>query len=245
MLLSIHNLSASVQGKQILKKINLSIEQGTIHAIIGQNGTGKTTLSNAIMGTQQLDVNGEILFNNENITNNTITERAQKGITLGFQHPPSFEGITVRQYLSLSNDDPELINKLLQKVGLEPKDYLDRVFDDKLSGGERKRIELAAVWALKPKLAILDEPDSGMDIVTLNKLHNIFTEMKQDGITLILITHREEVARLADKASLICDGLILQTGSVEEILFFYKNKCENCAHVNEIIKEEIEKDLDE
>jgi len=236
-MLKIKNISFSVDNKIILDKINLEIKRGTIHSILGANGTGKTTLGYVIMGLSGYKpTEGKIYFENEDITELSITERAKKGLTLAWQYSTPFEGITVKDYLSiasrLSNYD---YNEALKRVGLDPKRYLNRNYDETLSGGERKRIELAAIITMKPKLAILDEPDSGIDALSMENISQVISSMRKDGTTVLLISHNYNVAQIADVSSTLCDGKILITGDPEEVAKFFETQCEECDHVNKPI----------
>ncbi|MCM8795932.1 MAG: ATP-binding cassette domain-containing protein [Candidatus Omnitrophica bacterium] len=165
-ILRLDKISLNLEGRQILKDLSLSVEEGTIHSILGSNAAGKSSLAYVIMGCgNYLVQEGKIYFRGEDITGLSLSKKAKMGLTLAWQEPARFEGLTVRDYIAVGMEekDNKLIEEALQKVLLEPKDYLDREVDKSLSGGERKRIELAAVFAMKPKLAILDEPDSGID----------------------------------------------------------------------------------
>jgi Fe-S cluster assembly ATP-binding protein len=208
-----------------------------VHALLGTNGTGKSTLAYLIMGCEGYGhAGGKVLFQGEDVAGFPIHERARRGISLAWQEPVRFEGITVRDYLTLKNGkiDP---SELLELVGLQPGSYLGRMVDRKLSGGERKRIELASILALGPLLAVLDEPDSGIDMLSTQDIINVITRFKQKGSAVLLITHREEIARIADRASQLCKGRIVCTGSPEKVAEFYKSrKCltctaEECIHV--------------
>lgn len=223
-MLRIESIKVERDGKEIIKDISLSIDRGKIHAIIGPNGSGKSTLAYVIMGIYAPSA-GKILFKGKDITNHSISERAKIGITLAWQEPARFEGLSVRAYLSISGND---IEKALKVVNLEPDRYLNRAIDDSLSGGERKRIELASIVTMKPKIAILDEPDSGIDFVSLDDLLGVITNLKKEGITVLLITHREEVARIADEASLICDGYLVKNGNTWEVTKFFRKMCGKC-----------------
>ena len=226
-ILKLDKVEVERNGSRILKGISLSVERGTIHALVGPNGSGKSTLAFAIMGIYRLS-KGRIYFNGEEISKRLIHERARMGITLAWQEPAIFEGLTVREYLSLGGNGK--IEDALQMVNLEPERYLDRIMDNSLSGGERKRIELASIITMKPKLAILDEPDSGIDFVTLDELMRVILNLKKEGITVLLITHREEVARIADMASLICDGYLVKNGDTWEVTKFFRKMCGRCIY---------------
>lgn len=237
-ILRIENLWAiNSNSTFILRGINLTVFEGEIHAILGSNGTGKTTLGNALIGSSRYKViKGRIIFKDKDITNLSITERARLGITMAFQHPASFEGIKVRDYLSVSkkysrdNLDPR---DALKMVGLNPDEFLNRTLDIGLSGGERKRIELAAVFLMRPEIAILDEPDSGIDLMSISDIANVMRTLNKMGTTIILITHREELALMAERASHLCNGMILKTGPSREIVDVYLKNCKTCDHVNQ------------
>lgn len=221
----------------LLAGLTMTIGAGEVHALLGTNGTGKSTLAYLIMGCEgYMTSGGELVFQGERIGALPIHERARRGISLAWQEPVRFEGITVRDYLTLRNGKIEP-SELLELVGLQPGAYLDRMVDRRLSGGERKRIELASVLALKPLLAVLDEPDSGIDMLSTQDIINVISVFKQNGSAVLLITHREEIARIADRASQLCNGRIICTGSPEKVAEFYKSrKCltcsaEECIHV--------------
>ena len=121
----------------------------------------------------------------------------------------------------------------MEQVGLEPSAYLDRAVDATLSGGERKRVELAAVLAMQPRLAILDEPDSGIDALSLDFIKGVIRTLVREGASILLITHHEEVAAMADRASVLCAGMVLKTGQPEEAARLFRNHCQPCGHVNQ------------
>jgi len=228
-LLEIQGLTYRTHGKEILADLALSMEAGEIHALLGTNGTGKSTLAYLVMGCEGYrPMHGEILFEGQRINDLEIHERAKIGITMAWQEPVRFEGISVRDYLTLkiSETDP---SRYLEMVGLSPELYLCRIVDRRLSGGERKRIELASVLALRPKLAILDEPDSGIDMLSTQDIINVINLFKQNGSAVLLITHREEIALIADRASQLCRGGIVCSGSPREVAEYYKSrKCLVC-----------------
>jgi Fe-S cluster assembly ATP-binding protein len=128
----------------------------------------------------------------------------------------------------MKEKDDSLIEEALNYVLLNPKVYLNRPVDKTLSGGERKRIELAAVFAMKPKLVILDEPDSGIDILALDNIVELIKKLKENGTTVLLITHREEVAEIADRTTLICSGYVVKEGTPQEVGMYFKEKCIPC-----------------
>ncbi len=216
----------------ILSGLSLSIEQGEVHALLGTNGTGKSTLAYLIMGCEGYRPSeGEIRFHGSVIHGLAVHERARLGITMAWQEPVRFEGISVRDYLSLHHTDVDPA-PYLQLVGLSPGLYLQRMVDKCLSGGERKRIELASVLALAPKLAVLDEPDSGIDMLSIQDVINVITAFKRNGTAVLLITHREEIAKIADRASQLCYGKIICSGTPEKVAEHYKmRKCATCSRV--------------
>ncbi|MHA1343109.1 MAG: ATP-binding cassette domain-containing protein [Promethearchaeota archaeon] len=168
MLLELKNVSIPTFDQKciIVNKASFSVKEGSIHAIIGPNGSGKSTLAYTIMGLKNYKPSeGHIYFDGVEITELSITERAKLGITLSWQEPARIDGLTVPKYISLGIKENahvrEKIIEALKIVNLEPERYMNRTIDESLSGGERKRVELAAAIAMKPRLIILDEPDSG------------------------------------------------------------------------------------
>lgn len=233
-MLEIRDLSLNLDGKPILRSINLRIYRGEIHSILGANGTGKTSLAYVLMGLYR-PTSGRIIFEGKDVTELPVHERARRGITLAWQEPARFEGLTVGEYLRLSGEKgggslpPE---RCLEMVGLVPSLYLTRPVDATLSGGERKRIELASVLAMGPKLAILDEPDSGIDAPSLDHVVNVIRTLAKGGSSVLLITHHERIAEIADRASCICAGMVLKTTNPEEVVRFFRNHCRECLHIN-------------
>lgn len=167
---------------------------------------------------------GEIIFSGRLINDLSIHERARLGITMAWQEPVRFEGICVADYLNINKAKKTNPAHYLEMVGLEPSLYLDRMVDKSLSGGERKRIELASVLSLSPKFAILDEPDSGIDMLSTKDIINVINAFKENGSSVLLITHREEIALIADRASQICQGKIVLSGSPKEVSEYYKSR---------------------
>lgn len=234
-MLELKDVSFKRNGRGILKGLNAKFDDGKIYAVLGNNGVGKSTLAYIIMGLESYkDHSGDILFNGQRINQLNVSERARLGITLVWQEPARFEGLTIKEYLTLGGrkkfDDDELL-EILGIVGLSS-EYLNRAVDDSLSGGERKRVELASALLLKPKLVILDEPDSGIDIMSTQMIEKVLKKLKSNGVTLIVITHREEIARMSDEAYLMCDGKFLEHGDVDRVISFYRNRCDSCNHVN-------------
>ncbi|MBA7679988.1 Vegetative protein 296 [subsurface metagenome] len=235
-MLRIENLQLRTNGNTIINDLNLHITPGEIHGLLGENGTGKTSVAYLIMGVNNYrPTAGRIIFEEQDIAPLSISQRAQRGISLAWQEPARIEGLTVRDYLKLSgkNPDTESVKQYLLMVGLEPSLYLDRDIDNTLSGGERKRIELASLMAMHPKLAIMDEPDSGIDIISLPLVLDGIVEMSKQGSSVLLITHNEKVAEIAHRVSLLCAGKIIRTGPPTETSLWFKNNCQRCLHIND------------
>jgi Fe-S cluster assembly ATP-binding protein len=235
--LEIKDLSYDSGNRKILDGFSLTIEASEVHALLGTNGTGKSTLAYLIMGCEGYrPTSGDITFKGKVINDLKIHERAHLGITMAWQEPVRFEGISIKDYITLKGKDvnPSLY---IEMVGLHPELYLHRMVDRSLSGGERKRIELASTLALNPKLAVLDEPDSGIDMLSTQDIINVITAFKSNGSAVLLITHREEIALIADKASQLCGGKIVCCGNPRKVAEYYKSRqclvCngEVCAYV--------------
>ena len=223
-LLRLENIYFSIDSAEILRGIDLSISPSEVHALLGTNGTGKSTLAYLIMGCRNYKPTaGRIIFEGRDITDLPIHERARLGITLAWQEPARFEGITVKEYIRIAGKDSEP-SEYLRMVGLHPELYLERMVDRSLSGGERKRIELASVLAMRPKLAILDEPDSGIDMLSTDDIIDVLRAFKTQGSSVLLITHREEIALCADRASQLCRGRIFITDTPEVVTEAYKSR---------------------
>lgn len=228
-MLGIKSLAYKAGDKNILDGFSLTVDPAEVHALLGTNGTGKSTLAYLVMGCEGYrPSSGEIVFDGKVINDLKIHERANLGITMAWQEPVRFEGIFVRDYLALKNSGTDPF-QYLEMVGLSPELYLGRMVDKWLSGGERKRIELASILALHPKLAILDEPDSGIDMLSTQDIVNVISAFKKNGSSVLLITHREEIVLIADRASQICNGRIVCSGNPEKVAEYYKSrKCLVC-----------------
>ena len=223
-MLELKNVSYSVSDDSgtadILKDVSLAIEDRKFIVITGPNGGGKTTLAKAIMGIVPVS-EGQILLDGEDITALGVTERARRGVSFGFQQPPRFKGLKVRDLLNvaagktLGHDEA---CSYLTKVGLCARDYLDRDVDTSLSGGEVKRIEIATVLARQTKLMIFDEPEAGIDLWSFARLTDTFREIHDSKqATIVIISHQERIIRLADEILLIAGGRLQDRGSVDEI----------------------------
>lgn len=172
-LLEIRDLTFSVSDPKILDRLDFTIRPGEIHALLGANGSGKTTLAYLLMGCDgYVPTAGTVTFEGTDLFSLKMHERTKLGLTLAWQEPARFEGITVREYLTLGHSESNPKPVLVQ-VGLDPERYLNRRVDKALSGGERHRIELASVLAMKPTLAILDELAAGIDMLSINHIINV------------------------------------------------------------------------
>ncbi len=212
--------------KNILKNINLKFDENKIYVITGPNGSGKSTLVKLLMGINNL-TDGQIFFDGKDITNLKINERANLGISYAFQQPVTFKGLKVRDLLDVAsgkkNDFNEICN-YLSMVGLCAKDYINRSLDDKLSGGELKRIELAMVLCRKSKVNIFDEPEAGIDLWSFEQLTKIFGSLKNS--CNIIVSHQKKILEIADEVILIKNGEVQKVGSLNEILpLIENNKC--------------------
>jgi len=208
------------ENKEILHDINLTIDERFV-AITGPNGGGKSTLAKIIAGILT-PTEGRILLDGEDITELSITERAQKGISFAFQQPVRFKGLTVKDLITLASGKtigvPEACN-YLSEVGLCAKDYIDREVDGSLSGGELKRIEIAMIMARSTKLSVFDEPEAGIDLWSFSNLIQVFEHLheKING-SIIIISHQERILDIADKIIVLANGRLSQMGSKDEVL---------------------------
>ena len=225
-MLKLENLSFQVSGdsagkKEIIKDLNLTFEDHTFIAITGPNGGGKSTLAKLIMGIEK-PTSGKIYFNDTDITDLSITERAKLGISFAFQQPVRFKGIRVKDLLTLAAGSQTSLTDAcdyLSKVGLCARDYINRDVDASLSGGELKRIEIATIIARNTPLSVFDEPEAGIDLWSFNNLIDVFEDIHRSrDNSLIIISHQERILNIADEIVVIADGTVAASGKREEIL---------------------------
>ncbi len=225
-MLRLENISFHVPaegGKRdaILDGVSLTIPDGKYIVITGPNGGGKTTLAKAIMGLVETD-GGKIYLNDTDISDLSVTDRAKAGISYGFQQPPRFKGMTVKDLLNISAGRKLRTAEAcdyLTKVGLCAADYLTREVDTSLSGGEVKRIEIATILAKNAPVMIFDEPEAGIDLWSFNRLTETFREIQEtSGATLIIISPQERIISPADEVLLIAEGKLAGRGTPDEIL---------------------------
>jgi Fe-S cluster assembly ATP-binding protein len=231
--LEIRNLYVQAGDKQILRGVDLTVNQGEIHALMGPNGSGKSTLANAIMGHPGLEVTeGQILFQGQDITEADPDERARAGLFMAFQYPVAIPGVTITKYLRMvlnahreAKGEPEIPLKEFRKTveaAMEltnvPKEFAARYLNDGFSGGEKKRLETLQLALQKPAMAILDETDSGLDIDALNVVANgVNTIAKGSGMGVLIITHYQRILHLVEpeRVSIMFDGRIIKEGGPE------------------------------
>ena len=206
---------------EILDGISFALPPGRILVITGPNGGGKSTLARVIMGIEQ-PTGGQILWNGQDITQATITQRAHLGIGYAFQLPAKFKGIKIRKLLELAagHEMGEMeCCAYLSKVGLCAQDYIDRDADASLSGGELKRVEIATLLARKPKLAIYDEPEAGIDLWSFSMLVETFRKLREnEEQSVVIISHQERILQLADDIMMITNGKVTKYAPSAQVL---------------------------
>ena len=232
-MLCLRNVGYVRDGRRILQGINMTFREGMSYSILGPNGAGKSTIARIIMGELK-PTSGEVLLDGSDITELGVTERARLGISMAWQEPARYEGIRVREYLTLGGKlkvGEDEIREALELVGLPYELYAGRFIDKTLSGGERKRVELASLLLLKPRYAILDEPDSGLDITAGELVEELLDRFKKAGTTVIIITHHEEIAGKTDFAYFLCAGRLVKKGFSREVVDYYRRTCGRCLFV--------------
>ena len=230
--LQIRNLHVSAEGKEILKGLDLEVSRGEIHALMGPNGSGKSTLANAIMGHPALEItDGEIVFEGEDITDADPEDRARAGLFMAFQYPVAIPGVTVAKYLRMAinahreaRDEQQISLKDFRReteAAMElvniPREFSSRYVNDGFSGGEKKRMEVLQLAMLLPKIAVLDETDSGLDIDALRVVAEGVNEVAGPDMGVLIITHYQRILHLVepDFVHVIYDGRIVKEGGPE------------------------------
>lgn len=227
-MLKVNNLHASVEGNEIIRGINLEVKSGEVHAIMGPNGSGKSTFANVLMGNPTYEVTkGSVEYMGEDITDNPADKRAKKGIFMAFQYPEAIPGVTIVTMLkaALSNiTDTELttielrlkVADSMKDLGLEP-DFVDRYLNEGFSGGERKRNEILQLAVLEPRLAILDETDSGLDVDGLKIVGDGVDQLRNEDRSFLIVTHYQRLLNYIkpDYVHVFINGDIVETGNYE------------------------------
>ena len=207
---------------EILKDVSFTVESGKFVVITGPNGGGKSTIAKLIAGVNK-STGGQILFDGEDITEKSITDRARMGISYALQQPVRFKGIRVLDLLRIAAAKTLSVAEAceyLSRVGMCARDYIDREVNDSLSGGELKRIEIATILARSTKLSVFDEPEAGIDLWSFQSLINVFENMRKEikGSSILVICHQERILRIADEIIVVADGRISKHGPGSEIL---------------------------
>ena len=213
--------SRNEKEKGILKDVSMTLEDNKFIVITGPNGGGKSTLAKIIAGIEK-PTSGQILWDGEDITEMSITDRAKLGISYAFQQPVRFKGVTVFDLIRLASGENITIKdacRYLSEVGLCAKDYINREVNASLSGGEIKRIEIATIMARKTQVSVFDEPEAGIDLWSFQNLIHVFENMHdQLHGSILIISHQERILNIADEILVIADGQLVQQGTKDEIL---------------------------
>lgn len=224
-MLELKNVTYKVEDKNgektIIDNLDLTIEDGKFVVITGQNGGGKSTLARLIMGINPV-TSGQIIYDGQDITNLSITERANLGLSFAFQQPVRFKGIKVVDLLRLAAGEQLSVSEAcnyLSNVGLCAREYIQREVNDSLSGGELKRIEIATLLARKTMFSIFDEPEAGIDLWSFNNLIRVFENIRETiHGTIMIISHQERILNIADEIIVIRDGKVANKGPKDIIL---------------------------
>ena len=225
-MLELRNISFNVgqegQDKEIIRNVSLALPDGQLTVVTGPNGGGKSTLARLIAGIEK-PASGQILWNGQDITGWSVTERARAGIAFAFQQPVRFKGIQVIDLIRLAAGKTVTVAdacKYLSRVGLCARDYIDREVNASLSGGELKRIEIATVLARGASLTIFDEPEAGIDLWSFQNLIEVFERMRAEiaGSSILIISHQERILNIADEIVVLRDGHVDRQGPRAEVL---------------------------
>lgn len=220
-MLELQQITFSADEKTILRNVDLIVPEGHLLAITGPNGGGKSTLARIIAGIEKPD-SGRILWNGQDITQFSITERARLGMGYAFQQPVRFKGISVFELLKLAAGGDLTISQAcdyLSQVGLCAREYVDRMVDGSLSGGELKRIEIASILARNVKLAVFDEPEAGIDLWSFQNLIQVFEDLRnKQQESIVIISHQERLLKIADSIVVIESGRVAAHDDAEKIL---------------------------
>ncbi len=235
-LIQVQNLGKSFGDLKVLQGITVDIHQGDVVCVIGPSGSGKSTFLRCLNRLEEA-TEGNIFFDGEDITDKSITERANMGISFAFQQPVRFKGITVKDLITLAAGNKISTSgacEYLSEVGLCARDYINREVNASLSGGELKRIEIAMIIARGTKLSVFDEPEAGIDLWSFKNLIEVFEKMheKNQG-SIIIISHQERILNIADRVVVIADGSVKENGKRDEILPELLNGTTSCRFFKE------------
>lgn len=234
-MLELKDLTFTVEenGKEkvIIDNLNYTVEDNKFTVITGPNGGGKSTLAKLIAGIE-IPTSGKIIYNGQDITHMSITDRANMGISYAFQQPVRFKGIKVIDLIRLASGENLSVAgacEYLSEVGLCARDYINRDVDGSLSGGELKRIEIAGVIARKTPLSVFDEPEAGIDLWSFHNLIKVFENMQaKKENTIIIISHQERILKIADEIVILADGKVKESGSRDKMLPEVLGTTEGC-----------------